>query len=184
MKSSRFPSFSQPLYPPPALNDDFTTAFWRVFRLFIITLFIYITAFGACQAYRRRNGAWSLTFTHQTNGNPLLRIDHPKILGPNPVTLEFPGEVSPRSDLPITAVFNQPITNRMPFGPILFIDSSILPGTVTLNAFGHAVEMIPRTLFLDFKEFGWPAGSNIIVAASNKPAPEKLEYKSQQWKGR
>ncbi len=166
------------------MNDDFEKAFRKVFGLFLLTLFAYVTVFGACQAYRRRDGAWTITFDRGSDGTPVLRIEQPKLLAAGAVSLSFPGELPNRTDLPITAVFNYPITNAMPFGPVIFVDTSQLPGVVTLNVFGHAVEIFPRTLRLDFQEIPWTPGTNIIAAASAKPPAEKLHPHDQQWKGR
>lgn len=140
---------------------------------FLATLFVYITVYGGCQAMRRRGGPWAVTFA-ETNGIPVLEIRHHRILGTEPVRLLFPGEKPLRTDLPITAVFSQPITNAMPFGPVIFVDTTILPGTVTLNAFGHAVEMVPRTLFVNFEEQPWQAGLSLTVLPAQKPPPGKL----------
>lgn len=141
---------------------------------FMATLFLYITVYGGCQAMRRRGGPWAVTFA-ETNGVPMLEIRHHRILGTEPVRLLFPGEKPNRTDLPITAVFSQPITNAMPFGPVIFVDTTILPGTLTLNAFGHVVEMVPRTLFVNFEEKPWQAGLSLTLSATNKPPADKLQ---------
>lgn len=154
----------------------------RLFWLFIGTLFLYVTVYGACTAYKRRGGAWELTFA-VTNGTPALIIEHPLWLK-QPVTVLFPGEQPERNDLPITAVFNVPITNRMAFGPVLHVDTSTLPGVVTLDCFGHAVEIFPRALSLDFKEYPWVSGTNITLTAATKPPAERLKPRDQGYKGR
>ena len=156
----------------------------RLFVAFVATLFGYVTLYGGCELARRRGGAWNLTYALSSNGVPELRIEHPKILGPLPVTVSFPGEKPERTDLPLTAVFSVPITNAMPFGAVIFVDNTVLPGTVTVNCFGHVVEMIPRTLFVDMTEVGWVPGTNIVLGASSKPDPERLKTKGQQWRGR
>ena len=114
----------------------------------------------------------------------MLRIDHPHLISPEGVAILFPGEKATRSDLPITAVFNVPITNFMPFGPILFVDTTILPGTVALNAFGHGIQLLPRTLSIDFKEFSWETAAPIVLSATNKPPSERLKPHPQDWQGR
>ena len=156
----------------------------RLFVVFIGTLFLYVTLYGACELKRRHGGPWNLIYALGSNGVPELRIEHPRILGPQPVTLRFPGETAARTDLPLIVVFSQPITNAMPFGPVIFVDSTILPGTVTLNCFGHVVEMVPRTLFVDLHEVPWMAGTNITLGPGSKPPPERLKTKGQEWQGR
>ncbi len=165
-------------------QEELPASVKRLFVIFIATLFGYVTIYGGCQMVRRRGGPWNLTYAIASNGVPELRIEHPKLLGPLPVVLSFPGEQPGRTDLPITAVFSVPITNAMPFGPVIFVDNTVLPGTVTVNCFGHVVEMVPRTLFVDFKEVAWTAGTNIVLNATNKPSPERLATKGQAWRGR
>ena len=165
-------------------NDPLPATVKRLFAGFVATLFAYVTLYGACTALKRRGGPWNLTYATGADGVAELRIEHPRLLGPLPVTLRFPGEKPLRDDLPMTAVFSVPITNSMPFGPVIFVDTSALPGTVTLNCFGHAIEMIPRTLFVDFQSVPWVPGTNITVSMQGKPDPERLTAKGQAWRGR
>ena len=85
---------------------------------------------------------------------------------------------------PITYVYTRPDTNSTPFGPIYFVDTTQLPGTVAVGAFGHVVEMIPRTLFVDFQEVPWVSGTNLTLLPDGKPSPERLKVRNQQWNGR
>jgi hypothetical protein len=157
----------------------------KFFGVFIGTLFLYVSIYGGCQAYRVRSGAWRLTFDLQPDGTPQLRIDHPRILKEGPLALSFPGEVAPRvTNGPITWVYTRPDTNTTPFGPIVFLDNTQLPGTISINAFGHAVEMVPRTLFVDFQEIPWTSGTNVVLKADTKPDPERMKPRNQQWNGR
>lgn len=153
----------------------------RLFMVFVGTLFAYVTVYGACTAMKRKGGPWALTFT-MTNGTPTLFIEHSLRLA-QPVTIQFPGEKPERDDLPILAVFNVPITNRMPFGAVLHVDTSTLPGVVTLNCFGHPVEIFPRALSVDFHELPWIAGTNIVLTVDTKPPAERLKPRDQEWKG-
>lgn len=162
-------------------SPELDRAVRKVIGIFVLTLFVYITLFGACEAYRRRAGPWALTFDAERDGTPILKIHHPRILASGPVTIRFPGEQSPRPDLPITVVYTVAITNRMPFGPMLFVDTSTLPGTVALSCFGHCIEMVPRTLFFDLHEVAWTGGTTLVAQASTKPAPELLKARDQDW---
>ena len=155
----------------------------RLLVTFVATLFLYVTIYGACEMKRRRGGPWNVIFA-MSNDVPVLRIEHPRLFGTQAITLSFPGEKPSRTDLPIVAVFNQPITNAMPFGPVRFVDTTVLPGTVTLICFGHSVEIVPRTLYLDLHEVPWVPGTNIVLDPASKPPPEKIRAKSQSWNGR
>ena len=92
-----------------------------------------------------------------------------------PVTLTFPGETAPArfTNAPYLRVFSQPNTNIFPYGPVEFLDNTFLPGTVALDVFGHVVEFVPRTLYLDGREVGWLPGTNIVVPMTGKLPVEK-----------
>lgn len=138
--------------------------------LFIATLFFYITFYGGCMACRRKGGPWAITQDKLPDGTPIVKIEHHLILSNAPVILQFPGEVAPArfTNHPFLRLYTQPNTNALPYGPVVFLDTTFLPGNVTLDVFGHLVEMIPRTLFIDGKEVGWHPGTNIIVSPSYK----------------
>lgn len=178
------PSLPTIVWRPVSEMDDTPPMVKKLFWTFIGTLFLYVTIYGGCQAMRVRGGPWNVTYAFGEAGVPELRIEHPRLLGPVPVVLRFPGEKPSRADLPITVVFSAPITNAMPFGAVIFVDTTQLPGTVTLNCFGHIVEMVPRTLFVDLKEVPWTAATNIVLSAATKPDPAKLKTQGQAWRGR
>jgi hypothetical protein len=49
----------------------------------------------------------------------------------------------------------------LPFGELLYQDPTFLPGTVTMRLFGHVVELLPRVLTVDKKEYPWQSGAVI-----------------------
>ena len=163
------------------MNDDGTRAVRTVIGLFVATLFFYITVYGGCMAYRRQGGPWAITQDKAPDGTPIIRIEHHRILSNAPVTLRFPGEVAPArfTNHPLLRIYSQPNTNALPYGPVVFLDTTFLPGNVTLYVFGHLVEMIPRTLFIDGKDVGWNPGTNISISPDYKlpvevrPKPKK-----------
>ena len=59
-----------------------------------------------------------------------------------------------------TIVFG-PTPPALPFGELLYQDPTFLPGTVTLRLFGHQIEIFPRALTLDQKEYPWKPGEVI-----------------------
>jgi hypothetical protein len=68
---------------------------------------------------------------------------------------------------PETVVFTGP-GDTAPFGEIIFFDTTYLPGTVTLDFFGHEVEIMGRTLILNFKEHPWQSGEVITLKPESK----------------
>jgi len=152
------------------VNDDGTRAAKRFVGLFFATLFLYITFYGACTAYRRKGGPWAVTQDKLPDGTPVLRIEHHRILADGPVTLTFPGETAPArfTNAPYQRVFTLPNTNTFPYGPVEFLDTTFLPGSVALDVFGHLVELVPRTLYLDGRDVGWTPGTNLVVPKTSK----------------
>jgi hypothetical protein len=65
----------------------------------------------------------------------------------------------------------------VPFGSVKFEDLTYLPGTVTLDLFGHEIELIPRTLFINREERPWQSNVVITLSPSDKrslpPRPKK-----------
>ncbi len=80
-----------------------------------------------------------------------------------PRRLVFPGHPAPATN--VTLVFDQPreVPFDVPFGKCIFMDATRLPGTVTLVLFGHEIELRPRTLTLDEKDYNWAVISNVEV---------------------
>ena len=162
------------------MNDDGVKAAKTFVGLFFATLFIYITGYGGCMAYRHRGGPWAVTQDKQSDGTPLMKVEHHRVLASGPVTLTFPGETAPSrfTNAPYQRVFSMPNTNIFPYGPILFLDTTILPGSVAFDVFGHIVEILPRTMILDGREIPWIPGTNIAVPATGKiPADQRPKRK-------
>ncbi len=157
------------------MNDEGSKAVRNLIAIFIATLFLYITGYGGCTAVRQRGGPWVVIQGKDPSGQPWMRIAQHRILGDRDVTLVFPGEMAPArfTNDPFQRVFNSPNTNSLPYGPIPFVDVTFFPGTVALDAFGHLIEMVPRTLFLDGHEIPWVPGTNIVVSRDGKLPPEK-----------
>lgn len=59
----------------------------------------------------------------------------------------------------------------MPYGEIEFVDTTFLPGTIAFDAFGHLIELQPKALFVDAKEYSWVSGTNITLAPGDKLPP-------------
>lgn len=142
----------------------------RLFVGFIFCLFAYVTIYGGCEIYRRQQGPWELTFRGGTNGTPVLSINHRK-MGLTNILVSFPGEASKISEE--LRVYTLPITNSTPFGPTIFQDGTILPGTITLDCFGHELELLPRTLIVNRHEVPWVSGTNIVLKPAEKLPPDQ-----------
>ncbi len=165
------------------MNRDGTKAAKAFVGIFFATLFLYVTFYGACTAVRRKGGPWVVTQDRLADGTPVLRIEHHRIIGlSNVVSITFPGEHAPErfTNAPLQRIYTLPVTNALPFGPVEFVDVTFLPGTIALDAFGHLIEMVPRTLYLDGQEIPWVPGTNIVADPAIKLPKERRPARKQR----
>ena len=144
---------------------------------FGIALIGYILFYGCDSHLRSRKGPWVVNFQANTNGEPLLVIDqsflkiHTQILLAGEKATNTPGSVE----------FKNPQHIRTPFGRVRFHDLTYLPGTVTLDVYGHEVELLPRTLVLNTKEVGWTNDITYVLTPTNKiPGLKDRDYKGRR----
>ncbi|MBI5772796.1 MAG: hypothetical protein HZA89_03510 [Verrucomicrobia bacterium] len=137
---------------------------------FLMAVTLYVVAYGCDRHLRLRRGPWQVSFTAETNGTPAVIIRHAK-LGVEEFKIIFAGEQLPASFRPATVVFDTP-AKPPPFGQWVFDDLMWLPGTVTLNLFGHGVQLLPRTLTVDVKEHAWQPRATLTVTPAEKRPPE------------
>lgn len=140
---------------------------------FLLAVICYAFLYHGIEHRRTRKGPWEITFTKDTNGNPALLINEPKLAITNAHIAFSDGKV-PASFAPATLVFRQPraVPYDVPFGKCVFIDTTFLPGTVTLDLFNHEIELRPRDLVIDRQEHPWLSESTITLhgaAAGSAP---------------
>jgi len=132
---------------------------------FLITAIAYAVLFIVVERMRGRKGPWQVSFG-EAAGAPAIIIDQPR-LGITNVTLIFEGQSVGRSPLqrpPWRFAEARPVPFDVPYGRVIFLDTTFLPGTVTMQLFGHEIEFIPRVLILDHEEHAWRSGETIRVA--------------------
>ena len=125
---------------------------------FLIAVVIYAVAYGWIEHRRNRKGPWEVTFSTGFHNAPILGISQPA-LGITNFQIMFSDEkVATNQAAGEKMVFNQPrlVPFEVPFGKCIFMDLTFLPGTVTFsNVFGHQIELLPRVLIIDYKEYSW-----------------------------
>lgn len=131
---------------------------------FALAIGVYVLGYGCDRHWRLRKGPWELTFKSEADGTPSLVINQPAV-GVTNVVIRIAGESI--SQAPANVRFSEP-RNEVPFGEILFFDTTYLPGTVTLELFGHEVEMMSRTLVLNFNEHPWKSGEIITLTPEQR----------------
>ncbi len=137
---------------------------------FAIALVAYATLYSCDDHLRTRKGPWEVDFAADTNGAPTIVIRQPG-LGVERFQLVFAGERAPTNFTPVTVRFDTP-QQKVPVGEFLYDDLMYLPGVVTLNLFGHGIELLPRTLIVNGREEPWRATATLeLKPEAKKPLP-------------
>lgn len=136
---------------------------------------IYAAGFTFDQHLRTRRGPWQVTFAAETSGDAAIIVNQPRLNITN-LKIVFAGE---RMTKPATTVAFDAPQKPVPLGTVRFEDLTYLPGTVTLEMFGHEIELIPRTLYINRKPHPWKSGETITLSAADKPEtlPEPMPKK-------
>jgi len=131
---------------------------------FLLAVICYVFFYHAIEARRIRKGPWEITFTNDVSGDPALIINQPKLAITN-AQISFPSEQVRGKFSPATLAFSQarPVPYEVPFGTCVFMDTTFLPGTVTIRLYGHEIELLPRVLVIDQQEHPWISDSTITL---------------------
>lgn len=127
---------------------------------FGIAIVLYAISFSWIEHRRTFRGPWRITFLTDNAGRPSLRIAQAYLKISEQI--DFPQTNIGPKNLSADRVFKNEETN-LPFGKWVFQDPTFLPGTVTMQLFGHEVELLPRVLILDKKEIPWETGGKVSV---------------------
>src|ERR1051325_11626615 len=137
--------------------------------LAVLLIAFYFAAFYGIEHANHRKGPWEMSFTVDGEGNPSVVIYEPK-LNISSVEILFPGERDARTNFVERVTFDQP-RRPIPFGKIIYEDLTALPGVITLELFGHYLEVFPRAFVIDRKEYPWKSESTVELSMTNKPGP-------------
>jgi hypothetical protein len=129
---------------------------------FVIALLLYAVAYSFIEHRRTRNGPWQVAFIQEKGGVPTLVISQPK-LNIADARIAFPNQSSAPTN--VVLFFSQPkrVPFAVPFGSCIFEDTTFQPGTIVFNLFGHEVQLIPRVLTIDRREFPWMSDHTLEV---------------------
>lgn len=143
---------------------------WKHVAAVAITAVVgYFSLYALDTHLRQRHGPWEVTFAAETNGTPYLVISQSSY-GVRDVKVRFPGETNSLTNGLVTVRFAEPNT-KPAFGELRFQDATYLPGTVTLLAFNHEIELIQRGLVLDRQERAWQVGLTTDLTPTNQAPP-------------
>ena len=124
---------------------------------FVLALGVYALSFFLIEGARVSKGPWLVEFQSDAAGVPAVIVTQTK-LKIQRVRFEFPEDRISATNLLEIVAFDRPRT-QVPFGKVVFFDTTFQPGTVTLQLFGHEIEFLPRTLVLDKQEIPWKSES-------------------------
>lgn len=131
----------------------------------LLALVIYVGGFAFDQHLRHRRGPWVVAFDAAAAGRPAIVVSQPSLNISN-LRIVFEGESA--TNAPGTVAFDIP-GRTVPFGRVKFEDLTYLPGTVTLDLFGHEIELLPRTLYINRKAHPWASNQTITLTPADKP---------------
>lgn len=135
----------------------------------LAALIFYVAGFSLNEYLRWRRGPWEVRF--EPGNEPRLIVSQPH-LGITDVTLVFPGEAVVGST---TVVRFETPRQAVPFGAVKYDDLTYLPGVVTLDLFGHEIELLPRTLYVNRRPIPWGEAERIVVARAGTAEPTRTD---------
>lgn len=151
---------------------------WKSFVMtFVVVTAFYLLAWSWMSKRQTGKGPWRVDFRTNATGIPHLIIAQPA-LGISNVTVRFEGEQLSPTNTVGTVAFLQPRMNT-PFGRVVYDDLMFQPGIVTVDGFGHVIELAPRNLGLNGKAVPWRSGATYSLSPTNKVSAEERK----QWKG-
>ena len=137
---------------------------------FVFALLLYLVAYWAIESRRTRAGGWQVTFQTDAVGVPSLEVSQANLKIRN-VRLSFPGQTAAPPALNQTIVFDRPKTN-LPFGSVVYMDTTFLPGAIVFGMFGHEVQLAPRVLSVDQRVFDWKSVAAMQIPEKGRsPTP-------------
>lgn len=134
----------------------------------VIAVLVYFVVYPAIEHRRTMKGPWRVTFTMDASHQAALLINQPTLTITN-IEISFAGEIITTnfSENTLTFAQPQPVPYDVPFGKCIFMDTTFLPGTLVFEAFGHEVQLLPRTLMIDQKDQGWFSGESLLISGTN-----------------
>ncbi len=138
---------------------------WTPFlAAFALALILYAGVYSGIEYLRTRKGPWEITFG-QFGNDPGLTIRQTR-LGISNVCITFPGQRTLPTNETVIFAQPRPVPYDVPMGKCVFMDTTFLPGTVTLQIFGHEIELLPRVLTIDQREYPWKSGGTFDVQSA------------------
>jgi hypothetical protein len=144
---------------------------WKqILGLFILAVVLYVVTYTWIEDRRHRKGPWKVTFKRDGGDDEATLLINQPALGITNAGIVFRGKLLPWNfhGNVITFAEPQPVPYDLPFGQCAFMDTTFLPGTIVFsNVFGHEIQLIPRVLTIDKREYPWRSGRTLVVSGTN-----------------
>lgn len=141
----------------------------HVIAAFFLAVVLYFLCYSLIEYRRSYKGPWTVTFLTDPRGKPAILINQKK-LKISGFKIVFPDQTVPAHNVLRTVRFDGP-GKKTPFGEVVFVDTTFLPGTVVLNIFGHEIQLIPSALTVDKKDYLWQWQTTISAQGPGKYQP-------------
>jgi hypothetical protein len=134
---------------------------------FLIAVVGYAVLYFGIESVRPAKGPWRVDFTTNSVGYPKLAINQPR-LGVTNVQVVLAASLDTNLR-PTSVSFEQPrqVPFALPIGECIFLDTTFLPGTVTMALGGHEIELLPRVLVIDHQAHQWKPHAVFYLTATN-----------------
>ena len=127
-----------------------------------LSLVFYLITFHAIEYLRHVKGPWQLTFATDAEGAPTLSVSQPALKIAD-VRFSFDGVKLNQTNLHQLVLFDVTTSTNVPFGNVIYFDTTFLPGVVTLELFSNKLEFLPRTIVVNTNQVPWRSGETIRV---------------------
>ena len=147
------------------------SATWKsvVFTAVLAVIF-YVIGYSWVSRRQAGSGPWQADFATNAAGIPQVTFSHPA-RGISNVMVQFTGEKLAPTNTTGHVSFAKPKAVT-PFCTVAYDDLMFQPGVVTLDCFGHLVEMTPKALGLNGTAFPWTNGAAYSLSSSDKISAE------------
>jgi hypothetical protein len=151
---------------------------WHFAAAFVLAAILYASAFFTDHHLRTRRGPWQLTFAAQPDSPTRLTIHQPA-LGLTNIHIILHEEFD--RAIQDTVHFHAP-GQPVPIGHVKYEDLTYLPGVVTLELFGHEIELLPRVLYVNRQAQPWRSDTTLHLHPEDRlpsledPLPKKRRY--------
>lgn len=137
---------------------------------FLIAVVGYVVLYWGVESFRPARGPWVVEFQTNSAGVPSLIISQARLGISNVQVIVLGSAPTNFNAAKVTFDKPRPVPFALPFGQCIFLDTTVLPGTVTMAIENHEIELLPRVLVINQRRHRWQPGAVFDLAQTNSPA--------------